>query len=215
MGVVPPGAGFLQGLRDITRRDGALLIFDEVMTGFRVHPGGAQTLYGVDPDITCLGKIVGGGFPVGAYGAGREIMQNVAPLGAMYQAGTLSGNPVAMAAGIATLEALKSPGVYERLAQVTERLAGGLAEAFREAEVPATVNRVCGMLTVFFTRGPVTDMESAGKSDRQSFAKFFHAMVEEGVYPPPSQFEAWFPSLAHTDADIEATLAAARRSLSR
>jgi glutamate-1-semialdehyde 2,1-aminomutase len=215
MGVVPPGPGFLQGLRDITRRDGALLIFDEVMTGFRVHPGGAQAVYGVNPDVTCLGKIVGGGFPVGAYGASLEIMQNVAPLGAMYQAGTLSGNPVAMAAGIVTLEALKRPGVYERLGQVTERLADGLAEAFREAEVPATVNRVCGMFTVFFSRGPVTDMESAGRSDRRSFAKFFHAMVEEGVYPPPSQFEAWFPSLAHADADIEATIAAARRALKK
>jgi glutamate-1-semialdehyde 2,1-aminomutase len=215
MGVVPPAPGFLKGLRDITRRDGAVLIFDEVMTGFRVHPGGAQAVYGIAPDITCLGKIVGGGFPVGAYGGSRDIMQHVAPLGPMYQAGTLSGNPVAMAAGIATLEALKQRGAYERLQQVTDRLADGLAKAFKEAEVPATVNKVCGMFTVFLTPGPVTDMESAGKSDRKAFAKFFHAMVENGVYPPPSQFEAWFPSLAHTDRDIEATITAARRALAQ
>ncbi len=213
MGVVQPEKGFLNGLRDITRKDGALLVFDEVMTGFRVHPGGAQALYSIKPDVTCLGKIVGGGFPVGAYGASREIMQNVAPLGAMYQAGTLSGNPVAMAAGIATLEALKDPGVHTRLAHVTDRLADGLAKAFSDAGVTVTVNRVCGMFTVFFTAGPVTDMETAGRSDRQRFSEFFHAMVGEGVYPPPSQFEAWFPSLAHTDADIDTTVAAARRAL--
>ncbi len=213
MGVVLPEPGFLQGLRDLTRRDGALLIFDEVMTGFRVHAGGAQALYGIAPDITCLGKIVGGGFPVGAYGASKDIMRQVAPLGPMYQAGTLSGNPVAMAAGIAMLKALGETGVYERLKRTTDRLADGLRAVFKSAEVPVTVNSVCGMFTVFVTAGPVSDMKTAGRADCQAFSKFFHAMVGNGVYPPPSQFEAWFPSLAHTDADIEATLAAARRAL--
>lgn len=213
MGVVLPEGGFLEGLRRLTRHDGALLIFDEVMTGFRVHPGGAQALYGVRPDITCLGKIVGGGFPVGAYGGSREVMRHVAPLGPMYQAGTLSGNPVAMAAGIATLEALKQPGAYGRLQEITDHLADGLEAAFRHAEVPATINRTCGMFTVFFTRGPVRNMADAGRSDRQAFSEFFHAMVDNGVYPPPSQFEAWFPSLAHTGADVRATLAAAEKSL--
>ena len=213
MGVVPPGEGFLQDLRRLATAHGALLIFDEVITGFRAAYGGAQTVYGVMPDITCLGKIVGGGFPVGAYGASTEIMQTVAPLGPMYQAGTLSGNPVAMAAGIRTLELLKEPGVYEKIAATTEQLASGLRKVFAEAEVPAQVNSVCGAFTVFFNDKPVTDMTGAAGSDSKAFARFFHAMTERGVYPPPSQFEAWFVSAAHTAADVDKTLVAAREAL--
>jgi glutamate-1-semialdehyde 2,1-aminomutase len=215
MGVVPPGAGYLEGLRSITEKDGALLIFDEVISGFRAALGGAQSVFGVTPDITCLGKIVGGGLPVGAYGGSVEIMSTVAPLGPMYQAGTLSGNPVAMAAGVATLEELGKPGVYEELDRKGAALADGLSQAFAEAEVPARVNRVGSLLTIFFTGDPVTDMDSASATDRDRHAKFFHAIVEEGVYPPPSQFEAWFVSLAHTDEDIANTVAAAKRALAR
>ncbi len=214
MGVVEPAPGFLEGLRELTREDGALLVFDEVITGFRVHPGGAQTMYGVVPDITCLGKIIGGGFPVGAYGATEEIMGNVAPLGSMYQAGTLSGNPVAMAAGIITLEELRKPGTYQRLADTTSNLVLGLKDAFAAAGVPATINSVCGMATVFFTNGPVTNMAEASAADGQAFAAFFHNMIEQGIYPPPSPFEAWFASLAHTPSDIETTIEAASRALS-
>ena len=214
MGVVPPAAGFLEGLRNVTGQDGALLIFDEVISGFRVAFGGAQSLFGVTPDITCLGKIVGGGLPVGAYGASAEIMKTVAPLGPMYQAGTLSGNPVAMAAGVATLEELLKPGVYDRLERKGAALAKGLGTAFSEAEIPARVNRVGSLLTVFFTGDPVTDMDSASATDRDRFGRFFHAIVEEGVYPPPSQFEAWFVSLAHSDQDIADTISAAKRALS-
>ena len=213
MGVVGPAPGFLEGLRELTAEDGALLVFDEVITGFRVHPGGAQTMYGVIPDITCLGKIIGGGFPVGAYGATEEIMQNVAPLGTMYQAGTLSGNPVAMAAGIATLQELRKPGTYERLADSTSRLVRGLKDAFAEAGTPATINSVCGMATTFFTNGPVTNMAEASAADGEAFAAFFHKMIEQGIYPPPSPFEAWFVSLAHTPEDIEATAKAASWAL--
>ena len=213
MGVVEPAPGFLEGLREVTGEDGALLVFDEVITGFRVHPGGAQTLYAVTPDVTCLGKIIGGGFPVGAYGASEEIMRNVAPLGSMYQAGTLSGNPVAMAAGIATLEELRRPGTYTRLEDTTSRLALGLNDAFAKAGVPATINSVCGMATVFFTNGPVTNMAEASAADGQAFAAFFHKMIEQGIYPPPSPFEAWFVSMAHTPADIEAAVEAASRAL--
>ncbi len=213
MGVVPPSDGFLEGLRELTTAHGTLLIFDEVISGFRAAYGGAQSVYGVTPDITCLGKIVGGGFPVGAYGASKEIMQTVAPLGPMYQAGTLSGNPVAMAAGIKTLELLQEPGIYERIAATTDRLADGLAKIFAETEVPAQVNSVCGAFTVFFNPDPVTNMKTASASDGKEFARFFHAMTDSGVYPPPSQFEAWFVSAAHTDADVEGTLAAARDAL--
>lgn len=213
MGVVPPGAGYLEGLRSITEKDGALLIFDEVISGFRAALGGAQSVFGVTPDITCLGKIVGGGLPVGAYGGSVEIMNTVAPLGPMYQAGTLSGNPVAMAAGVATLEELSKPGVYEQLDRKGAALADGLSEAFAAAEVPARVNRVGSLLTIFFTGDHVTDMDSASATDRDKFVKFFHAIVQEGVYPPPSQFEAWFVSLAHTDQDIADTIAAAKRAL--
>ena len=213
MGVVLPEPGFLEGLREMTANAGSLLIFDEVISGFRVHPGGAQSLYGVTPDITCLGKIVGGGFPVGAYGASTEIMQTVAPLGPMYQAGTLSGNPVAMAAGVATLELLREPGVYSQLAASTERLASGLKAVFEEAELPVQVNRICGALTVFFNEGPVIDMASASSSDMERFSRFFHAMLEQGVYLPPSGYEAWFVSLAHSDEDVESTLAATRAAV--
>ena len=215
MGVVPPAAGFLDGLRNVTGQDGALLIFDEVISGFRVAFGGAQSLFGVTPDITCLGKIVGGGLPVGAYGASAEIMKTVAPLGPMYQAGTLSGNPVAMAAGVATLEELLKPGVYDRLERKGAALAKGLGTAFSEAEIPARVNRVGSLLTVFFTGDPVTDMDSASATDRDRFGRFFHAIVVEGVYLPPSQFEAWFVSLAHSDQDIADTISAAKRALNK
>ena len=213
MGVVPAEPDFLDGLRRITRDDGCLLIFDEVISGFRAAYGGAQEVYGIEPDITCLGKTIGGGFPVGAYGGSKELMSHVAPLGAMYQAGTLSGNPVAMAAGAATMRELAKPGVYEALASKTERLAEGLRGVFAELGVQVTINQVCGMLTVFFGVESVTDMDSASKNDREVFGRFFHAMLANGVYLPPSPFEAWFVSLAHSDEDIDATVEAARRSL--
>ena len=213
MGVVTPAAGFLEGLRDLTTEHGVLLIFDEVISGFRVALGGAQSAYGVTPDITCLGKIVGGGFPVGAYGASAEIMSEVAPLGPMYQAGTLSGNPVAMAAGIATIDELSKPGVYEGLQAKTDKLADGVLDVFRKAGVPAVINRACGLMTVFFTNNEVTDMDSASATDREAFGAFFHGMVDNGVYLPPSQFESWFVSTAHTDADIDLTLARVAKSL--
>lgn len=213
MGVVTPAAGFLEGLRDLTTEHGVLLIFDEVISGFRVALGGAQSAYGVTPDITCLGKIVGGGFPVGAYGASAEIMSEVAPLGPMYQAGTLSGNPVAMAAGIATIDELSKSGVYEGLQAKTDKLADGVLDVFRKAGVPAVINRACGLMTVFFTNNEVTDMDSALATDREAFGAFFHGMVDNGVYLPPSQFEAWFVSTAHTDADIDLTLDRVAKSL--
>ncbi len=213
MGVVTPAPGFLEGLRDLTTEHGALLIFDEVISGFRVALGGAQSVYGVTPDITCLGKIVGGGFPVGAYGASAEIMSEVAPLGPMYQAGTLSGNPVAMAAGIATIDELSKPGVYEGLQAKTDMLADGVLDVFSKAGVPAVINRACGLMTVFFTSNQVTDMDSASATDREAFGAFFHGMVDNGVYLPPSQFEAWFVSTAHTDADIESTLESVKNAL--
>lgn len=213
MGVVTPGPGFLKGLRELTSEHGTLLIFDEVISGFRVALGGAQSIYGITPDITCLGKIIGGGFPVGAYGASAEIMSEVAPLGPMYQAGTLSGNPVAMAAGIATIDELSKPGIYDQLQASTDKLADGLLGVFGEAGIPAVVNRACGLLTVFFTENPVIDMGSASATDRESFAAFFHGMIDNGVYLPPSQFEAWFVSTAHSDADIEETLDAVKKSL--
>lgn len=213
MGVVPPDEGFLQGLRELTAQYKALLIFDEVITGFRVAYGGAQQRYGIAPDITCLGKIIGGGMPVGAYGGSAEIMATVAPLGPMYQAGTLSGNPVAMAAGAATLEALQEAGVYEALEAKASRLAAGLQAVFADAETPLCVNRVGSMMTLFFNAGAVNGWETVSASDREGFARFFHRMLDEGVYLPPSPFEAMFVSTAHTDADIEATLDAARRAL--
>ncbi|HEY3062919.1 MAG TPA: glutamate-1-semialdehyde 2,1-aminomutase [Chloroflexota bacterium] len=209
MGVVPPEDGFLQHLRALTREHGALLIFDEVITGFRVALGGAQAVSRVTPDLTCLGKIVGGGLPVGAYGGRREIMELIAPLGPVYQAGTLSGNPLAMAAGIATLRLLSEPGVYQRLETLSARLADGLAAAARDAGVPYTANRVGSMLTGFFCPGPVYDYTTAKRADTHRYASYFQAMLERGVYLAPSQFEAGFVSLAHTEADIDATIDAA------
>jgi glutamate-1-semialdehyde 2,1-aminomutase len=214
MGVVPPAAGFLRELRELCTRHGALLVFDEVITGFRVHWGGAQALYGVRPDLTCLGKIIGGGLPVGAYGGSREVMRHVAPLGGVYQAGTLSGNPLAVAAGLATVKALEAPGAYARLETLGARLEQGLRQAAADTRVPLTVNRVGSMLTAFFTAGPVTDYASAKRSDTARYARFFHAMRERSIYLAPSQFEAAFISLAHTESDIDAAAQATRQSLS-
>ncbi len=213
MGVVPPAAGFLSALRDITMDNGAMLIFDEVITGFRVSYGGAQALYGITPDITCLGKVIGGGLPVGAYGGRHEIMEVVAPLGPMYQAGTLSGNPLAVAAGIAALKALQKPGVYQKLDDMGAKLAAALESAARETETAATVNRVGSMLTAFFCTGPVSSYADVQRADTQAYAHFFHAMLNKGIYMAPSQFESAFVSLAHTDADIQSTQEAARAAL--
>jgi glutamate-1-semialdehyde 2,1-aminomutase len=213
MGVVPPAPGFLAGLRELTRHHGVLLIFDEVITGFRVGYGGAQARYGVTPDLTILGKIIGGGLPVGAYGGRREIMESVSPLGGVYQAGTLSGNPLAVAAGLETLRALREPGVYETLEARAVALEAGLGEAAARAGVPATVNRVGSMLTAFFTAGPVTDWTSAARADRPRYGAFFHAMLGRGVYLAPSQFEAAFLSLAHSPDEVAMTVEAARAAL--
>lgn len=213
MGVVPPRAGFLAGLRELTLRYGALLIFDEVITGFRVAYGGAQARYGVTPDLTILGKIIGGGLPVGAYGGRREIMECVAPLGGVYQAGTLSGNPLAVAAGLATLRALREPGVYETLEARAGALEAGLREAAARAGVPVQVNRVASMLTAFFTPHPVTDWTTAARADRERYAAFFHGLLARGVYLAPSQFEAAFLSTAHSAEDVAATVAAAEAAL--
>ncbi|HEX4634222.1 MAG TPA: glutamate-1-semialdehyde 2,1-aminomutase [Gemmatimonadales bacterium] len=212
MGVVPPQPGFLEGLREITRTDGALLIFDEVMTGFRAHPAGVQGMTGVTPDLTTLGKIIGGGLPVGAYGGRRDLMALVAPSGPVYQAGTLSGNPLAMAAGIATLTELLRPGVWETVAAATAALSRCLSEAARDANVPCVVNQVGAMLTVFFTDRPVRNWEDARGSDVARFGAFFRSLLESGVYWVPSQFEAAFLSLAHGPDEIERTGEAARRA---
>jgi glutamate-1-semialdehyde 2,1-aminomutase len=209
MGVVPPEPGFLEHLRALTRENGALLIFDEVITGFRIALGGAQERFRITPDLTCLGKIVGGGLPVGAYGGRRDLMAQVSPLGPVYQAGTLSGNPLAMAAGAATLRLLTEPGVYAHLETLAARLGDGLQDAARAANVPYRANRVGSMFTGFFGQGPVTDYASAKKADTQAYGRFFHALLERGVYLAPSQFEAGFVSLAHTEADIDATIDAA------
>jgi glutamate-1-semialdehyde 2,1-aminomutase len=213
MGVVPPLAGFLKELREITRREGALLIFDEVITGFRMAYGGAQNLYEIEPDLTTLGKIIGGGLPVASYGGRREIMEIIAPLGPVYQAGTLSGNPLAMRAGLATLPKLAAPGFYDSLNEKSQRLADGLRSALSEAKVPGRVNVAGSLLTLFFTADPVRDYADAKKSDTARFAAFFRAMLERGIFLPPSQFEALFVSAAHTDADIDHAIAAARESL--
>ncbi|MEW6683617.1 MAG: glutamate-1-semialdehyde 2,1-aminomutase [Nitrospirota bacterium] len=210
MGVVPPAPGFLQGLRELTRERGALLIFDEVISGFRASYGGAQSLYGVVPDLTCLGKIIGGGLPVGAYGGRRDLMEMIAPAGPVYQAGTLSGNPLAVSAGIATLKLLQKPKVYEVLEARSAALADGLAETAKSAGVSVQINRAGSVLTVFFTATPVRDYATAKTADTTRFARFFSAMLDAGVYLPPSQFEAWFVSLAHTEREIERTLKAAR-----
>lgn len=215
MGCVPPVAGFLQGLRELTTAHGAVLIFDEVMTGFRVAHGGAQALYCIVPDMTCLGKIVGGGLPAAAYGGKREILQLVSPAGPVYQAGTLSGNPLAMAAGAAQLELLKQPGVYERLDTLAATLCAGIGDAARAAGVPIYQTRVGSMFTTFFTATPVVDETTARTSDTEAFGIFFRSLLEQGVYIAPSQFEAGFLSLAHTDEDIARTVAAAQVALSR
>jgi glutamate-1-semialdehyde 2,1-aminomutase len=213
MGVVPPAAGFLEGLREVTREHGALLIFDEVITGFRIAYGGAQARYGVRPDLTCLGKIIGGGLPVGAYGGSRKVMSEVSPLGGVYQAGTLSGNPLAVAAGLAAIRALTDGRAYERLEALGARLEHGLLEGARKAGVPLTVNRVGSMLTAFFCPDPVVDYACARRADTTRYARFFQAMLERGVYLAPSQFEAAFVSLAHSEADLDAAGRAAAEAL--
>jgi glutamate-1-semialdehyde 2,1-aminomutase len=209
-GFIPPDAGFLEGLREITKEHGALLVFDEVMTGFRIAYGGAQAKFGVTPDLTTMGKVIGGGLPVGAYGGKREIMAMVAPAGPMYQAGTLSGNPLAMTAGIKTLELLKRPGSYEQLDRITKKLATGMLQVAKETGHAACGGQISGMFGFFFTEGPVHNYEDAKKSDLAKFGRFHRGMLEHGIYLAPSQFEAGFMSLAHTDEDIDRTLAAAR-----
>ena len=211
MGCVPPRDGYLAAVRKITRDHGALLIFDEVMTGFRIARGGAQERYGITPDITTLGKIIGGGLPVGAYGGSREIMNHIAPAGPVYQAGTLSGNPLSMTAGLVTLRRLREKTVYDRLEAASKKLCDGLAGI----DMETVINRVGSMWTGFFTSGPVVDWDTANKCDRQKYGAFFHAMLDEGVYLAPSQFEAAFVSLAHTDDVIEQTLEAARKASHR
>lgn len=208
MGVVPPQPGFLAGLREITKTHDSLLIFDEVMSGFRVHPGGAQTLYGVTPDITALGKVIGGGLPVGAYGGRREIMQLVAPAGPMYQAGTLSGNPLAMAAGIATLSGLQEAAVWQELEQTAVFLTDGIRQTAETAGVPIFQTRVGTMFCTYLIDQPVTDYASATRADTTKFATLFQTLLENGVYLPPSQFEACFLSTAHGPAEVEQTVAA-------
>ncbi|MBY0089099.1 MULTISPECIES: glutamate-1-semialdehyde 2,1-aminomutase [Brevibacillus] len=215
MGVVPPQPGFLEGLREITEKHGTLLIFDEVMTGFRVALGGAQELYGITPDLTTMGKVIGGGLPVGAYGGKREIMQQVAPAGPIYQAGTLSGNPLAMAAGLTTLQELSKPGAYERLEKMSARLAEGLADNAKKLGIPHTLNRVGSMVCLFFTETPVINYETAKTSDLERFSAYFSYLLEEGIMIPPSQFEGMFVSLAHTDEDIERTIEASYKAMKK
>ncbi len=213
MGVIPPVEGYLKGLRALCDADQSLLLFDEVMTGFRVAWGGAQTRYGVKPDITTLGKVIGGGLPIGAYGASRQLMELVSPTGSMYQAGTLSGNSLAMAGGLATLDLLKEPNAYETLEAQSAKLTEGLFDAAQSASVPIVINRVGSMLTVFFSDAPaINRFTEATAADTTAYAAFFHAMLENGVFLPPSQYEAWFVGLAHTDEAIEKTLAAAEKS---
>ncbi|MBV9180901.1 MAG: glutamate-1-semialdehyde 2,1-aminomutase [Acidobacteria bacterium] len=214
MGCVPASGGYLANLRTITQRENALLIFDEVITGFRVGYGGAQEHYGIKPDLTTFGKILGGGLPVGAFGGSAELMNLVAPLGPMYQAGTLSGNPLAMSAGVATLQYLRErkADIYPKLDSLSAKLVEEVSACAKQAGVPLCVNRVGSMFTWFFTEGPVTDWNSASKSDTQAFARFFRGMLEAGVYLPPSQFETAFLTTTHTDKDVEATVAAARKA---
>jgi glutamate-1-semialdehyde 2,1-aminomutase len=212
MGTVLPARGFLQRLRKLSREHGVLLIFDEVITGFRVSYGGAQEALNVKPDLTCLGKIIGGGLPVGAYGGHHEIMKWIAPEGPVYQAGTLSGNPLAVAAGIAALKDLKKPGIYSKLENMTAELTAGLLNAAERAGIPVQINSIGSMFTVFFASISVTDFQTAKTSDTARYAKFFHAMLERGVYFPPSQFETCFVSLAHKRSDIKATILAAREA---
>ncbi|HEY6119421.1 MAG TPA: glutamate-1-semialdehyde 2,1-aminomutase [Pyrinomonadaceae bacterium] len=212
MGCVPPCEGFLQGVRRQTTGAGAILIFDEVMTGFRLARGGAQELYDVRPDLTTLGKIIGGGLPVGAYGGSRDLMNQIAPAGPIYQAGTLSGNPLSMAAGLVTIKRLRDNSVYQRLEEMSARLCEGFATAANQAGVKTVINRVGSMWTSFFTSGTVKNWADADRCDRQAYGKFFHRMLDQGIYLAPSQFEAAFVSLAHTEEVIERTIEAARRS---
>ena len=213
MGVVPPAPGFLSGLREVTSSSGALLIFDEVITGFRLAYGGAQERFGIRPDLTCLGKIAGGGMPFAVYGGRSDVMETLAPLGPVYQAGTLSGNPLSVAAGAATLRLLASSDVYETLEALAARLEAGLRDAARDAEVACAIARVASLLTVFFTPEPPRDYAEAARADVAAFARFFHAMLDRGILLPPSQFEAWFISLAHTPEDIDRTVAVSREAL--
>ncbi len=215
MGVVPPVFGFLERLRELATANNALLIFDEVMTGFRVHPGGAQQVYGIKPDLTTLGKVIGGGLPVGAYGGRRDIMELIAPSGPVYQAGTLSGNPLAMVAGIETLRALQQTGTWDLADDATAQLAAGLHEIVKSLRLTATVQRIGTMFTLFFAQGPITNWQQARVANTDKFASFFRAMLENGVYWPPSQFEAAFSSTAHTPEIVASTLAAAERALAR
>jgi glutamate-1-semialdehyde 2,1-aminomutase len=215
MGVVLPEKGFLEGLRKICDEKGIILIFDEVITGFRVAYGGTQELYGIEADLTCLGKIIGGGLPVGAYGGRRAIMEKVAPLGGVYQAGTLSGNPLAMTAGIATLEILKSKKIYQDLEKKTSYLAEKILEIAEERFIPVSINRATGMFTLFFTEGPVTDYRTAKMSNTNQFSQFFIEMMNEGIYLPPSQFEAWFLSISHTQKDLDKTIEACDTAFSK
>jgi glutamate-1-semialdehyde 2,1-aminomutase len=215
MGVVPPGAGYLQFLRKITEQNGTVLILDEVMTGFRLALGGAQELYGIKPDLTTLGKIIGGGLPVGAYGGRNELMDMIAPVGPVYQAGTLSGNPLAMAAGLATIKHLRAhPGIYMQIDNSSAQLEEGVLNVARKHGIALCANRVGSMLTWFFQQGRVHDWDTAAKSDTQAFAKFHNGMLERGVYLPPSQYEALFVSAAHTAEDIARTVEAAGRAFS-
>jgi len=215
MNCIPPVPGFLEGLREICDKHGSVLIFDEVMTGFRVARGGAQELYGITPDLTALGKIIGGGMPVGAFGGRREIMERISPLGPVYQAGTLSGNPIAMTAGLKTLELISEPGFHDRLAARTEQLTGGMVERAGAAGVPLSTNRAGAMFGLFFTDSQVTNYAEATACDQEQFNAFFHGMLERGVYLAPSAFEAGFVSAAHGDAEIEATLAAAAETFAQ
>ncbi|MPZ23769.1 MAG: glutamate-1-semialdehyde 2,1-aminomutase [Dehalococcoidia bacterium] len=214
MGVVPPAPGFLEGLRGLTTRHGALLVFDEVVTGFRLGRGGAQEKYGITPDLTCLGKVIGGGLPVAAYGGRAELMETMAPVGPVYQAGTLSGNPLAMAAGIATLSELAKPGTYDRLESRARRLEEGLLRAAQEAEVELTVQRVGSMLTPFFTGQAVADYAGARRADGERFKRFFWSLLDQGHYLAPSAFESSFVSLAHSEADVDSTVEAAHGAMS-
>jgi glutamate-1-semialdehyde 2,1-aminomutase len=213
MGCVPPEPGYLEAIRDVSAQRGALLIFDEVITGFRVAYGGAQELYGVRPDLTCLGKIIGGGLPAAAFGGRADVMKQVAPLGSVYQAGTLSGNPLAVTAGLEMLKLLKQVNPYAELERLSAKLESGLRETATEAGLESNVNRVGSMMTAFFTGGPVTDWPSAAKSDTDRYARFFRAMLEEGIYLAPSQFECAFISSAHSDVDVERTIEAARSAM--
>lgn len=213
MGVVPPQPGFLEGLRELTRTYDALLIFDEVMTGFRVHPGGAQTLYSVQPDLTTLGKVIGGGLPVGVYGGRREIMELIAPSGPVYQAGTLSGNPLAMTAGIETLKAIQAPGLWDQMETMVKKMTEGIRAAAEKSDIPVQQHRVGTMFATFFTDTPVVDWDTAKTSNTAQFGRFFQGMLARGVYLAPSQFEAGFMSTVHSQAEIAATIAAAAEAM--